>query len=99
VDSRLLSTQKALNGLAEIVGHIADDDAEAASRFAESWLDHLDLLVCSPRLGCAIRKRARVRKLWHSPILAYYQVHEERRLIEVLHLRHGPRPPPKGLKF
>jgi plasmid stabilization system protein ParE len=31
VDYRLLYTQRALNDLAEIIGYIAEDDAEAAS--------------------------------------------------------------------
>jgi plasmid stabilization system protein ParE len=46
-------------------------------------------------MGNATRKRLGVRKLVHTPILVYYQVHEEKRLIEVLHFRHGSRRPPK----
>ncbi len=69
MDYRLLYTQKALNDLAEIIGHIAEDDAEVASRFGSSLLDHIDLLACFPRMGGAIRKRPRVRKLVHSPML------------------------------
>jgi plasmid stabilization system protein ParE len=95
VDHRLLYTQKALNDLAEIVGHIAEDDAEAASRFGSSLLDHIDLLARFPRMGGIIGKRKRVRKLLHSPILVYYQVNEDTRVIEVLHLRHGARKPPR----
>jgi plasmid stabilization system protein ParE len=34
-----------------------------------------------------------VRKLVHSPILVYYRVREEKRLIEVLRFRHGSRKP------
>ncbi|HEY6764424.1 MAG TPA: type II toxin-antitoxin system RelE/ParE family toxin [Candidatus Sulfotelmatobacter sp.] len=45
MDYRLLYTQMALNDLAEIIGHIAEDDADAASRFGSSLLDHVDLLV------------------------------------------------------
>jgi len=96
VDYRLLYTQKALNDLAEIVGHIAEEDAQAASRFGSSLLDHIDLLTRFPRMGGAIRKRRRVRKLLHSPILVYYQVHEDTHVVEVLHLRHGVRKPPKS---
>ena len=61
MDYHLLYTQRALNDLAEIIGHIADDDAEAASRFAKPLLDHLDLLTRFPRMGNIIRKRLRVR--------------------------------------
>jgi plasmid stabilization system protein ParE len=96
VDYRLFYSQKALNDLAEIVGHIAEDDGQAASRFASSLLDHIDLLTRFPRMGAVIRKRRRVRKLLHSPVLVYYLVHEDMQTIEVLHLRHGARKPPKS---
>jgi plasmid stabilization system protein ParE len=95
VDFRVLFTQKALNDLAEIIGHIADDDADAASRFGNSLLDHIDLLSRFPRMGTAVRRRARVRKLSHSPILVYYQIREDSRLVEILHLRHASRKAPK----
>jgi plasmid stabilization system protein ParE len=96
VDYRLLYTQKALNDLAGIVGHIAEDDAHGASRFGSSLLDHVDLLARFPRMGSVIRKRLRVRRLLHSPILIYYRVDDDRRVIEILHLSHGARKPPKS---
>jgi hypothetical protein len=46
-------------------------DAEAASLFGNALLDHVDLLTRFPRMGSTIRKRSRVRKLLHSPILVY----------------------------
>ena len=82
-----------MNDLAEIIGHIAEDDAEAASRFGNSLLDHVDLLPRFPRMGGTIRRRSHVRKLLHSPVLVYYQVHEDKGVIEVLHFRHGARKP------
>ena len=85
MDYRLLYTQRALNDLAEIIGHIAEDDAEAASRFGSSLLDHVDLLARFPRMGSIIRKRPQVRKLLHSPFLIYYRVDEKSRMIEILH--------------
>lgn len=94
MDYRLVYTQRALNDLAEVVGHIAEDDADAASRFGSSLLDHVELLTRFPRKGSNIHKRPRVRKLVHSPFLIYYRVDDERRMIEVLHLRHGARKPP-----
>jgi plasmid stabilization system protein ParE len=91
VDYRILFTQRALNDLAEIIGHIAEDDGEAAMRFGSALLDHVDLLSRFPRMGGAIRKRSRVRKLQHSPVLVYYRIQEDKRIIEVLHFRHGSR--------
>jgi plasmid stabilization system protein ParE len=95
VDYRVLFTQRALSDLSQIVGHIAQDDDAGASRFGEALLDHVDLLGRFPRMGNAIRKRSRVRKLVHSPIIVYYRVREEKCLIEILHFRHGSRKPPK----
>jgi toxin ParE1/3/4 len=94
VDFHVFFTQRALNDLAEIVGHIAEDDPDAASRFGNSLLDHVQLLSRFPRMGSVIRKRARVRKLSHSPVLVYYQIREDKRLVEILHLRHASRKPP-----
>jgi plasmid stabilization system protein ParE len=91
VDYSLLFTQRALSDLADIVEHIAEDDAEAAALFGNALLDHVELLTRFPRMGSTIRKRSRVRKLLHSPILVYYQIRADKRLVEVLHFRHGSR--------
>ncbi len=61
----------------------------AASQFGASLLDHVDLLSPFPRIGSVTQKRPQVRKLLHSPLLVYYRVHENKRLIEILHVRHG----------
>jgi plasmid stabilization system protein ParE len=95
MDYRLFFTQRALNDLAEIIKRIAEDDAEAASRFGESLLDHIELLTRFPKMGNIVRKRSRVRKLVHTPIVAYYQVLDDKRAIEILHLRHGARTLPR----
>jgi len=94
VDYRAFYTQRALTGLAGIVGHIAEDDDEAALRFGVSLLDHIELLARFPRMGSAVRRRSGVRKLVHSPFLIYYRIHEKRWMVEVLHVRHGARKPP-----
>ncbi len=98
MDYRLRYTQKAISDLAEIIGYIAEEDAEAASRFGNSLLDHLELLARFPHMGNNVPKRTNVRKLFHSPLLAYYRVDERKRLIEVLHLRHAARKPPKSFE-
>lgn len=97
MDYRLLYTQRALNDLEEIINHIARDNAEAASRFGGSLLDHLDMLTRFPRLGSVVPKRSHVRKLLHSPLLVYYRIDAGKRFIEILHIRHGARTPPRDL--
>jgi plasmid stabilization system protein ParE len=94
VDYRIFFTQKALTDLAALIGHIAEDDAEAASRFGKALLDHVDLLSRFPRMGNIIGRRACVRKLVHSPIVVYDQLQEDRRLVEILQFRHGSRKTP-----
>jgi plasmid stabilization system protein ParE len=59
-------------------------------------IEHVELLARFPRMGGLIRKRAQVRKLLHSPFLIYYHIREGKREIEVLHIRHGARKPPKS---
>jgi plasmid stabilization system protein ParE len=95
VDYRVLFTQRALNDLSEIVGHIARDDADAASRFGNALLDHIDLLARFPKMGGRIRWRSRVRKLLHTPVLVYYRIREDRHCVEILHLRHSSRIDPE----
>ena len=99
MDYRLLYSQRSLNDLSEILGHIAEEDAKAASRFGASLLDHVDLLSRFPRLGGVIRKRSRVRKLLHSPLLVYYRLDEDKRLIEIVHVRHGARKQPSNAEL
>jgi plasmid stabilization system protein ParE len=91
VDYRVVYSQRALADLSEIVQYIAVDDGEAASKYGGGLLDHVDLLVRFPRVGSLVSQRRRVRKVVHSPILIYYRVYERRRVIEVLHFRHGSR--------
>ena len=76
MDYRLLFTQRALNDLALIVAHVAEDDGGAASRFGEGLPDQSICSGASPRVGNVVSKRSSVRKLVHSPILVYYQIHE-----------------------
>jgi plasmid stabilization system protein ParE len=90
---RLLFTEEALTDLANIIDFIAEEDPESASRFGTALLDHIELLKRFPRIGSPVRKSRSVRTLVHSPILVFYEVHDDRRIVEVLYLRHGSRRP------
>jgi plasmid stabilization system protein ParE len=46
-------------------------------------------------MGGVIRKRARVRKLTHSPVAVYYQIREDKHVVEILHIRHASRKTPR----
>lgn len=94
MDYRIVFTQKALTDLAELIGHIAEDDAGAASRFGEALLNHVDLLSRFPRMGSPIPSRSGVRKLVHSPVVVYYLLQEGQQTVEILQFRHGSRQAP-----
>lgn len=94
MDYRLTYTQKALSDLAETIGYIAEDDADAASRFGNSLIQHVALLARFPHMGSVVPKRPKVRRLVHSPLLIYYHIREAKKEIEIVHIRHGARKPP-----
>lgn len=94
MDYRILFTQKALTDLAGLIRRIAEDDPDAASRFGNALLNHVDLLSRFPRMGTAITQRSRVRKLVHSPVVVYYRLLEEQRAVEILQFRHGAQKSP-----
>lgn len=97
MDYHIVYTQRALGDLAEIIRYIAEDNREAATRFGNSLLDHIEMLQRYPRMGSTIRERGNVRRLVHSPIVVYYyyQVDEGQNGVEILHLRHGSRQLPR----
>lgn len=71
---------RGVDDLAEIIGHIASDDSDAASHFGSNLLDHLDLLARFPPMGANVPKRRGVRKLFHSPLLIY-RINEAKGLV------------------
>ncbi len=95
MDYQILFTQKALADLAELIGHIAEDDADAASRFGNALLDHVELLSRFPRMGNIVIQRSHVRKLAHSPVVIYYRLLDAQRTVEILQFRHESRERPK----
>ncbi|MBV9888086.1 MAG: type II toxin-antitoxin system RelE/ParE family toxin [Acidobacteria bacterium] len=97
MDFRVFYTKRSLDDLAAIVERIAIDDASSASRFSVALLDHIDLLASFPRMGSPLPAQPRVRKLVHSPVVAYYRILATRKTVEIIHLRHGARLEPLRL--
>ena len=93
MDYRVFFTKRALADLDNIARYSSEDDPEAAARFGNALLDHVDLLGRFPRMGGITRKRSPVRKLIHGPILVFYRIHENERRVSVLRFRHGARRP------
>ena len=59
-------------------------------------LNHVDLLAAFPHIGSPVKRRAGIRKIVHTPVRVYYQIHEGRRCIEILHFWHVARQEPEG---
>jgi plasmid stabilization system protein ParE len=100
MDFRVLYTKRSLSDLAAIVEQIEADDPDAASRFSTALLDHIDhidLLANFPRMGTPVTVGPRVRKLVHSPVIAYYRILATRKTVEIVHIRHGARLEPLHL--
>jgi plasmid stabilization system protein ParE len=91
MDYRLLCTSRALADLAELISPIAEDDGAAARRFGGSLLDSVELLWRFPRMGGLIRKRVLLRKPAHRPVVVYYQLREDKHVVEILPIRHASR--------
>ena len=90
-----LAPDDALTAFDDLLGFVQKDDPAAAEKFGRALLNHLALLSSFPRIGEAVRGRSGVRKLLHSPVLIYYRIHENRKVVEVIQLSHGSRRQPK----
>ena len=95
MDFKILFSDQALSDLNAIIEHIADDNPDAAARLGKSLIDHVRILQSFPYIGAVIPRRRKFRKLYHSPYNIYYQIHESRRVVEILHFWHGRRRAPK----
>ena len=91
---KILFTEDALADLEVILDYVRADNPSAADRFGTSLLNYVELLESFPRMGVPVRRRPGVRKIFHSPVRIYYRLHEDRSLIEILHLWHGARKNP-----
>ena len=88
-------TENSLADLEIILDFIRSDNPEAADRFGQSLLNHVNLLQSLPRIGVPVAKKRGIRKLLHSPIRVYYRILEDSRLIEILEFSHAARKRPR----
>ena len=91
---KILFTEDALIDLEIILDNIRADDPEAAARFGNALLTHTELLATFPHIGAPVKRRGRVRKVLHTPVRIYYQLDEEKQIIEILHFWHTARQEP-----
>ena len=94
MEYKILFTEDALVDLEVLLSYIRSDNDAAAERFGRALLSHVELLQDFSRLGVMIANRPGVRMMVHFPIRIYYRIHEQDRLIEILHFWHGSRREP-----
>ncbi len=91
MDFQIRISPPALADFEEILEYSWANFASTAERFGNDMLNHIDLLKCFPFVGSPVLERPGVRQLVHTPILIYYRVHEDAKVIEILHFRHAAR--------
>ena len=91
MDFQVRISKAALADFAEILNYSWLNFPSAAEQFGNALLNHVELLKRFPYIGSPVEGRAEVRQLVHTPILIYYRVDGDRRLVEVLHFWHGSR--------
>jgi plasmid stabilization system protein ParE len=87
---KVIVSPQAWEDFVEIFEYIAQDNREAARRFCDALLDHVDLLATFPHLGTVVKGR-NVRSILHTPVRVYYRVNETRGCVEVIHFWHSAR--------
>ena len=95
MDFQVLYSERALIDLEEVMLWSWQNHPGTTERFANSLLNHVDLLKTYPYLGAALAGFPGVRWLQHSPLQIYYQVLVESRRVEILNFWHRARRRPR----
>ena len=95
MDFKIRITEEALADFEEILDYSWANFPSAAERFGNALLNHVELLLRFPRLGAPVPRRRGIRIILHTPVRIYYRLHEERKLVEILHFWHGSRRNPR----
>ena len=90
MDFQVRISQAALTDFAEILNSWVNFPS-VAERFGRTLLNHVELLKGFPHIGSPVEGRAGTRQLVHTPILVYYRVDEDRKMVEALHFWHASR--------
>ena len=90
-----------LRDLEGIHAYIAKDSISAASKMIQTLLDAIDSLEVLPHRAVVERQSAKlkypVRSLAVPPYVIYFRVIDDEQIVQVRHIRHGARKPPKRL--
>ncbi len=88
-------TNAVLADLEEVTDYADLHFPGGAVHFFPGLLDQIDLLSTYPRMGNLHTARSKARKFHFSPFVIYYRIVEPQQRIDILHIWHGSRRPPK----
>ena len=96
MDFKVIWSDEAIADLHEICSYIAQNDAEAALRMGNGILDYVRILARFPFIGPAYPRGARgpLREIVFRSYRIFYDVSEDLRRVDILHVWHGAREEP-----
>ncbi|MCL4180532.1 MAG: type II toxin-antitoxin system RelE/ParE family toxin [Verrucomicrobia bacterium] len=96
MDYKIVWSEAAIADLHDICSYIAQDDPRAAQRIGEGILDHVRILGAFPFIGPAYPRGSHgpLREIVFGRYRIFYEVSEELRQVQILHVWHGARDEP-----
>jgi toxin ParE1/3/4 len=97
MDFKVIWSDEAIADLRDICFYIAQDNPDAALRMGNAILEHVGILTRFPFIGPAYPRGTRgpLREIVFRSYRIFYDVSEELRRVDVLHVWHGAREEPK----
>jgi len=96
MDYQIIWSDAAISDLHDICFHIARDNPQAAERVGRGILNHARILASFPFIGPAYPRGTQgpLREIVFRPYRIFYDVSEQTRRVEILHVWHGAREEP-----
>ena len=96
MDFKIIWSDAALADLQDIWTYVAEHDPQAADRIGRGILAHVRILASFPFIGPAYPRGAKgtLREIVFRSYRIFYDVNEQSRSVEVLHVWHGARDEP-----
>src|SRR5688500_1476926 len=97
MDFKVIWSDEAIADLHDLCSYIAKDDPDAARRMGHGILDHVRILASFPFIGPTYPRGASgpLRQIVFRSYRIFYDVYEESRRVEILHVWHGAREEPR----
>ena len=99
MDYKLDWTLRARADLREIVVYIDKDNPSAALAWGDDLFRHVEILTNFPSIGPLVRAASiqNTRRIVFGDYPIFYQVHSQRKIVEIVAVWHASRRPPEFL--